>query len=162
MRSSGLSASGAAIIIVSRTVLLLTMMLFGVVLSVQATPASAGFISGVKSFFQLPGEVDRLQTQYEDTKQQLDRANQELDVVSREAKETLQQFKESEQKLIEQNARLAEQNEQLQRSIQLLQQAERERAAKYRRTMTMIFTAAGLIVLYFVLNRVMRVVLRTR
>ncbi|WP_127588476.1 hypothetical protein [Paenibacillus koleovorans] len=125
-------------------------------------PAQAGFFDSVKGFFQLPGEVDRLQEQYDATKQRLDEAAKQLDNAAKDSKEALEQYKSLEQKLLQENDRLARQNEQLQQAILDLQQSEQERSLKYRRTITMIGTAAGLIVLYFVLGRVMRIVLRSR
>jgi Skp family chaperone for outer membrane proteins len=130
--------------------------------SLSSSSAHAGFFDTVKGIFQLPEQVDNLQQQYESTKQKLDEATDQLDSVARESKEALQQYKDSEQRLMQENERLARQNEQLQQSIAQLQQSELERSSKYRRTIIMIGTAAALVLLYFVLGRVLRVVLRSR
>lgn len=141
---------------------MLALPLLGLSISVHSTHASAGFMDTVKGIFHLPGKVDKLQNQYDDAKQQLDDANRQLDSVTRESKEAMQQWKDSEQKMLQETERLARQNEQLQQSIRDLQQAEQERSAKYRRTITMLGTAVGLVMLYFLLGRVLRVVLRSR
>ncbi len=100
--------------------------------------------NGIKSFTELPQEVNELKQNYDQAKTQLD-----------EAKQNIQTFQDE-------NTRLAEQNELLAQTVKQLQQAEAERAASARFWKTLLFSAIGLVLLWFVFTRLVRFGLRRR
>jgi septal ring factor EnvC (AmiA/AmiB activator) len=134
------------------------------VLLIGASPsaAHAGVMDKVKQWFELPGQVDDLREQYDATRQQLDDATKQIDETARQSRETIEQYRQSEQRLREENERLAKQNEQLAQAVSGLQDAERARSDRSRRTWTLIWTAVGLVGLYFVSSRLFRVLLRSK
>lgn len=134
---------------------------FGIAVS-HAAPAHAGLLDQVKTFIQLPGQVDELKEQYDNTKQQLEDAANQLDTLARESRETIEQYRQAEERLLAENESLAQRNEQLAQAVEALLGAERERAARSRRTWTMIWTGAGLIGFYFISGRLFRFLLRSR
>ncbi|WP_046213135.1 hypothetical protein [Paenibacillus wulumuqiensis] len=100
--------------------------------------------NGVKSFTSLPEEVNELKQGYSNAMNQLDQAQTSIEAYR------------------EENARLAEQNQLLAQTIQQLQQSEAERAASARFWKTIVFSAIGLVVLWFVFTRLVRFGLRRR
>ncbi|MEF3303951.1 hypothetical protein PV407_12330, partial [Paenibacillus sp. GYB003] len=82
--------------------------------------------------------------------------------AERRSQETIDRYREAEQRLRSENERLAKQNEQLAEAVEALQQAERERAERARRTWTIVWTAIGLVALYFALARLFRLMLRSK
>ncbi|PYI52911.1 hypothetical protein [Paenibacillus flagellatus] len=124
--------------------------------------AHAGVVDRVKSFIELPGQVDELKEQYDTTKRQLEDATKQLEDVSRQSRDTIEQYRQTEQRLREENERLARQNEQLAQAVNGLQDAEKQRAARSRRTWLLVWTAAGLVGLYFVTARLFRLALRSK
>lgn len=123
---------------------------------------AASIADKIKSWFELPSQVDELKSQYEGTKQQLEDAARQIDEAARQSQESLEQYRQAEQRLREDNERLAKQNEQLGEAIKALQAAEQQRESRSRRTWTVVWTAIGLVALYFLSSRLFRVLIRSR
>lgn len=142
--------------------LALSIALAVLLIGASPSPAHAGVMDKVKQWFELPGQVDNLREQYDTTRQQLEDATKQMDEAARQSRETIEQYRESEQRLREENERLAKQNEQLAQAVSSLQDAERARSDRSRRTWTLIWTAVGLVGLYFVSSRLFRLLLRSK
>ncbi|TMV50824.1 hypothetical protein FE783_09135 [Paenibacillus mesophilus] len=142
--------------------LVLSIALAVLLIGASPSPAHAGVMDRVKQWFELPGQVDNLREQYDTTRQQLQDATKQMDEAARQSRETIEQYRESEQRLREENERLAKQNEQLAQAISGLQEAERARSDRSRRTWILIWTAAGLVAMYFVSSRLFRLLLRSK
>ncbi|WP_322902933.1 hypothetical protein [Paenibacillus campi] len=127
---------------------LVILMLTSTGLLLKPSAAHAGwwedYKNGIRSFTELPQEVQQL-------KQNYDQAMTELD----EAKQNMQSFRDE-------NKRLAEQNELLTQTVKQLQQAEAERAASARFWKTLLFSAIGIVLLWFIFTRLVRFGLRRR
>ncbi|WP_322923205.1 hypothetical protein [Paenibacillus campi] len=127
---------------------LVILMLTSTGLLLKPSTAHAGwwedYKNGIRSFTELPQEVQQL-------KQNYDQAMTELD----EAKQNMQSFRDE-------NKRLAEQNELLTQTVKQLQQAEAERAASARFWKTLLFSAIGIVLLWFIFTRLVRFGLRRR
>ncbi|MBW7460208.1 hypothetical protein ACFOLF_22375 [Paenibacillus sepulcri] len=124
--------------------------------------AYAGFMENVKGIFQLPDEVDELREQYDSTKTQLDE-------VTKQSQETIEQYRQAEErlheenvKLMEQNENLAKRNDELSQAVISLQASEEARTAKSRRIWLFIYSGIGLLALYFLSGRLLRLLLRSR
>ncbi|MCA1292602.1 hypothetical protein LBW89_06185 [Paenibacillus sp. alder61] len=120
-------------------------LLFGPLLPMAST-AHAGifsdFYQGAKELSELPGEVNELKANYEMT----------LDKLS-EAESTLESYRE-------QNEALMEQNRELAASVTALTEAQQKREANARKTRILILTGIALLAGYFLLLRVIRLLLR--
>ena len=144
---------------------------------------NAGWLDNIKDVFTLPQKVNSLQEQYEIAKEQMNFARQETLKAMEEMEKnrqvlehslrqtekslkdtisTLESYKESQQKLTDENRKLQELKSELQQRVESLRASEQKRSQRYRQIMSVILTAAGLILLYFIIARVMRMVLRSR
>ncbi|MEW4368486.1 hypothetical protein [Paenibacillus kandeliae] len=110
----------------------------------QQTAQASSWWQGIQSFTELPQEVNELKQNYDQAKNQLDQAQQNI------------------QNYRDENVRLAEQNELLSQTVKQLQQAEAERAASARFWKILLFSAIGLVLLWFVFTRLVRFGLRRR
>lgn len=160
---SGAKPSGCLLRLAFSIVLAAALISFG------PSVAQAGVMDKVKQWFELPDQVDSLREQYDATKKQLEDATRQIDETARQSRETIDQYRESieqyreaEQRLREENKRLASQNEQLAEAVTVLQQAEKERSERARRTWTLIWTAVILVVSYFLCSRLFRLLLRSK
>jgi peptidoglycan hydrolase CwlO-like protein len=142
--------------------LALSIALATILIGASPSAAQAGVMDKVKQWFELPDQVDNLREQYDTTKQQLEDATKQLDEAARQSRETIEQYREAEQRLREENERLAKQNEQLAQAVNGLQDAESARNDRSRRTWMLIWTAAGLVGLYFLSSRLFRLLLRSK
>lgn len=127
--------------------------------------AEAGAWNRVKSFFQLPGEVDQLKDKYQEVQQNYEEVQQNFQDTREQLDATRQQaekYQEEQLKLLEDNKRLEEQNRKLQETVGKLEHSEEERSQGYKKIRRILYTAAGLVVGYFVLGRLLRVVWRSR
>ncbi|WP_334074726.1 hypothetical protein [Paenibacillus sp. A14] len=108
--------------------------------------AHAGFFSdfykGAKEISELPGEVNELKANYEMTQDKL-----------AEAESTLEAYRA-------QNEALMEQNRELAASVTALTEAQQKREASARKTRILILTGVALLAGYFILLRVIRLLLR--
>lgn len=111
-----------------------------------APTANAGYFNdlfnGVQEISELPSEVSQLKEEYKSTVSKLD-----------EAKGTLESYRQQNEALIQQNKKLTE-------TVQSLMDAEAERQASSKRIRVLLITGAALLAGYFILLRVLRVVLR--
>ncbi|WP_411345494.1 hypothetical protein ACE3MZ_05635 [Paenibacillus sp. WLX1005] len=121
----------------------ITLLCSNLLLPAQAAQASSWW-EGIQSFTELPQEVNELKQNYDQAKNQLDQAQQNIQTYRDE------------------NVRLAEQNELLSQTIKQLQQAEAERAASARFWKILLFSAIGLVLLWFIFTRLVRFGLRRR
>jgi len=105
--------------------------------------AQAGWFDWMKGISEVPSDVDQLKSKYEEMEQSL------LD--------TQQRYQEMTSQLNAENEALRLQNEQLTQRLLLLEEQELQQKQRTSRITTMILTGAGLLVLYFILTRIMRV-----
>ncbi|RCX16172.1 hypothetical protein DFP94_11329 [Fontibacillus phaseoli] len=108
--------------------------------------AYAGYFSdlyqGVKELSELPSEVNELKANYQMTQDKL-----------AEAESTMEAYRQ-------QNEALLEQNRELSASVAALTEAQQAREANARKTRILILTGVLLLAGYFILLRVIRLVLR--
>ncbi|RUT31566.1 hypothetical protein EJP77_09195 [Paenibacillus zeisoli] len=124
--------------------LLLPMLCAG---ALYLTPsAHAGYFNdlfdGVQEMSELPGEVNKLKEEYKSTVSKLE-----------EAQGTMESYRQQNEALIQQNKKLTE-------TVQSLMDAEADRQASSKRIRVLLITGAALLAGYFILLRVLRVVLR--
>ncbi|WP_019635210.1 hypothetical protein [Paenibacillus fonticola] len=112
----------------------------------NASRAEAGyfddFFKGVKVLSELPNDINEIKENYQVT---LDRLE--------EAQGTLEAYRQ-------QNEELMASNKELAATVSALTEAQEVRDAKARKTRIMLITGAALLAGYFILLRVIRVVLR--
>ncbi|WP_058303531.1 hypothetical protein [Gorillibacterium timonense] len=132
-----------------------------------AAPAHAGAFSRIKSFFQLPGEVDKLQDnyqqiqdQYEDTRQELESTRKQAEETALKAQQTAEELLAEQERLAKENALLAEENRQLAVTLEELKNTNELRQKANRRLRTALYTGAGLIAAAFLAGRFTRFALR--
>ena len=128
--------------------------LFAVVLTLSfffpASLADAGFFDTLKNIYQITGNIEKLQKDYADTKQQLDEQKAKLAESMRLALET-------EQRLLLQNRQLQEQNQILQTRLQAIEQVAQDKDKLLLRIKYVGFGAVALVILYFLSGRLIRV-----
>ncbi|GIO44094.1 hypothetical protein [Paenibacillus apis] len=111
-----------------------------------APHAQAGFFSdmyqGIKDITELPSEVNELKESYQQTQDKLEEANA-----------TLEAYRQQNEALLEQNRELTE-------SVAALTTAQQIRENQSRKLRIMIITGVLLIAGYFVVLRLIRVLLR--
>ncbi|WP_055106560.1 hypothetical protein [Paenibacillus ihumii] len=100
------------------------------------------FLKGVKVLSELPNDVNEIKENYQVTLDKLE-----------EAQGTLEAYREENEKLMASNRELAA-------TVSALTEAQEIRDAKARKTRIMLITGAALLAGYFILLRVIRVVLR--
>ncbi|MFD1991571.1 hypothetical protein ACFSGI_16510 [Paenibacillus nicotianae] len=112
------------------------------------TMAHAGwwedYKNGIETFTNLPQEVNELKEGYDQALNKLDQAQSNIEAYRTE------------------NARLAEQNALLAQTVEQLKQSEANRAQSARFWKGLVFTAIGIVVLFFVSTRLIRFGLRRR
>ncbi|AEI45442.1 hypothetical protein [Paenibacillus mucilaginosus] len=119
--------------------------------------AEAGFMDRVKDIYGMPERVEELQQQYDD-------AQEELDASVKRSEETIRKFQQTQEQLLRENQELKSRNARLEEAIGQMEAAERAEAERNRRITRTALAAGGLVVLYFVLMRVVRLAVwrRTR
>lgn len=125
-----------------------------------APQAHAGYFSdmykGIKELTELPGEVNELKENYQMTQDKLEEAHATLKETSatlEETSATLEAYRQQNEALIAQNRELSE-------SVTALTLAQQARENQVRKMRTMIITGVLLIAGYFVVLRLIRVLLR--
>jgi uncharacterized integral membrane protein len=129
-----------------RAVLIAVVMLF---LMQNASTAQASLLDRAREFYQLPENLDNLQKEYANTKQQLEDQKNKLTDAIRTSKET-------EERLINQNQELQKQNAELQQRLQAMEKVALDKEKRGSRLTQIIITGIVLIVLYFVIGRLFR------
>lgn len=104
---------------------------------------------GIKSFSEVPVELNRLQENYDDASQKL-----------QETQSSLETYRQQSEALAAQNEQLSAQNRQLAETVQTLQEINTTRETTSHKLRVMLYTAVGLFIGYFVFKRVVRVLLR--
>jgi len=119
------------------------------------TMAHAGwwedYKNGIETFTNLPQEVNQLKEGYDQALNKLDQAQNQLN----QAQSNIEAYREE-------NARLAEQNALLAQTVEQLKQSEANRSQSARFWKGLVFTAIGIVVLFFVSTRLIRFGLRRR
>lgn len=140
--------TGGTALLMTALLLTLDALCFG-----SANRANAGvwndWVNGVKELSQLPAEVNELKADYAATADKLEEARGTLE----ETQSTLDAFRR-------QNEELIERNRELTATVAALTEAQQTRDANARKMRVMLFTAAGLFAGYFIVLRVIRLVLR--
>ncbi|WNR45171.1 hypothetical protein [Paenibacillus roseipurpureus] len=132
------------------------MVLISLIGLLYAAPvAHASLLDRVKDIYQLPGHVEQIQKDYEATKQEL--ADQKDKLA-----EAVKQSQEIEDRLLRQNEDLKKDNAQLQERLKAMEQIARDKDQRNRKILYMVITAAALVVGYFLLGRVFRLIVWRR
>ncbi|WP_138494980.1 hypothetical protein [Paenibacillus pinistramenti] len=140
--------------LVVRSLFSLILLLSGLwVFNLNAPAAKASYFddvyNGIKSFSEVPVQINELQESY-------DKATQQL----QDTQSTLETYRQQSEELAAQNEQLSEQNRQLAATVQTLEAASEAREATSHKLRVMLYTALGLFAGYFVFKRVVRVMLR--
>ncbi|UKS26798.1 hypothetical protein LOZ80_35935 [Paenibacillus sp. HWE-109] len=120
-----------------------------------ASAAQASWLDRMKEIYQLPENVEQIQKDYDATKQQLEDQKDKL-------AESIKRSQETEERLLGQNDTLKKENEQLQERIKAMEQIALDKDKRNRKIMYMVVTAVLLVVFYFVLGRVFRLIVWRR
>lgn len=120
-----------------------------------APAAHASWVDRVKEIYQLPSNVEQIQKDYEVTKQQLEEQKDKLS-------EAVKQSQEIQDRLLSQNDVLKKDNEQLQERLKAMEQVALDKDIRNRKITYMVITAAALVVGYFLLGRVFRIIVWRR
>lgn len=120
-----------------------------------APTANASLLDRVKDIYQLPGHVEQIQKDYEATKQ-------ELEVQKDKLAEAVKQSQEIENRLMRQNEDLKKDNAQLQERLKAMEQIALDKDKRNRKIIYMVVTAAALVVGYFLMGRVFRLIVWRR
>ncbi|MCE5173586.1 hypothetical protein LQV63_30620 [Paenibacillus profundus] len=128
-----------------RLALWLSMLLFFSIMFLVPSPsAHAGFLQKLS---ELPADFDKMKQQYEETRQSLEDAKRQSDAMQ--------------QQLQAENESLRQQNEQLLQRIDQWEQkdveAKLQEKLQFRRIMITVFTGIGLVLLYIIMTRVLRI-----
>ncbi|TXK80977.1 hypothetical protein [Paenibacillus sp. N3.4] len=124
-------------------------------LTSASSAAQASWLDRFKEIYKLPENVEKIQQDYEATKQQLEDQKNKLS-------ESIQHAQETETRLLGQNQALQKENEQLQERLKAMEQVALDKDKRNRKLTSIIVTAAVLVVLYFVLGRVFRLIVWRR
>lgn len=112
----------------------------------NTSSAHAGYFddlfNGVQEISELPAEVNQLKQEYKNTMNKLE-----------EAQGAMESYRKQNEALIEQNKKLTD-------TVQALSDAEAAREASSKRIRLLLIVGAALLLGYFILLRVLRVVLR--
>ncbi|MFD2614233.1 hypothetical protein [Paenibacillus gansuensis] len=114
----------------------------------MAVPATAGaesWLDRLKAIYDTPEKLDKVLQDYEAAKEQLE-----------DQRDRIREAEERQQELARQNEALLRQNEQLMKQLQSLEQARLDQAARSRRWVAMLGTAAALLLGYILSVRVWR------
>ncbi|MBA9084261.1 chromosome segregation ATPase [Fontibacillus solani] len=126
--------------------LLILVLLGGGLLFGGAKPAQAGYwndlVNGVKELSQLPSEVNELKENYDATLDKLEATQGELESFR------------------QQNEELMERNRELAATVSSLSEAQQIRDANAQRTRLLLLTGLALFIGYFIMLRIVRLVLR--
>ncbi|WP_211234340.1 hypothetical protein [Paenibacillus taiwanensis] len=133
----------------TKAILLLMFMFTGLAFAFGAVPqAEAGFWDWVTGVTEIPSEVEQLRSKYDEMEQSIIKSEQH--------------YKEATDRLASDNEKLRGQNEQLMQRILQLETKDLEQRQQVRRIATVVITGIGLLLLYFVLTRVLRVMVWQR
>ncbi|WP_234414320.1 hypothetical protein [Paenibacillus sp. CAA11] len=128
----------------TRFLMVLPILSLGILLS--APQAKAGYFNdvynGIKTFSEIPSDMNQLKQEYQDAAKQLS-----------EAQSTLEAYQNQNEELVKQNQELTE-------TVKTLNAAQEAREASSRRLRIILYTVIGLFVGYFIFMRVLRVLLR--
>ncbi|MWV46927.1 hypothetical protein GRF59_25275 [Paenibacillus sp. HJL G12] len=127
-----------------RQISMLVIMIFGLFLTGSFAHANYfdDFYNGVEKFSDLPGQVNQLKQNYQETLDELERTKQSAKAFE------------------EQNAQLVEQNRQLAETVDQLKEVNELKDAKTHKFKIMLITVILLVVGYFVIIRVIRFAMR--
>lgn len=117
----------------------------------------AGFVDRIKDIYGMPEQLGQLQEQYNNTKQALEENRAQLEETLKRSEEAAQRYQETEERLRQENEQLRARNERLEELIGKWEAAERAQERRTRQIVTTAMTAAGLVLFYFVLTRLVRV-----
>lgn len=140
-----------------------------VVLLLPSPVAEANVIDKIKEIYQIPGNVDNLQKQYEATKQQYEQAQKQIEETQKQVEAQKQQLsdamkkaQETEDLLTSQNGRLQLENDALQLRLQTMEKATQLKDKRLRQIKYSGIIIAVLIVLYFLSGRMFRIAIWRR
>ena len=126
-------------------------------------------IDRILDIYQLPGNVENLQRQYEvtkqqyeETKQQFTETKQQMEEQKEKLLETTRKALETEQLLLTQNRLLESNNKVLQERVKVMEQVVQAKDKRFRLYKNMAITLFALLILYFLGGRLFRVLIWQR
>ncbi|RXZ84738.1 hypothetical protein EBB07_01595 [Paenibacillaceae bacterium] len=135
----------------------------------SAPPAEAGIFERIKSIYKIPAKVNEFRSQYDDLTSTVEGQKAELEATRQAAVDSVARFEEGQRKLQEQNNAYRQQNEALQtqnellaQRLELLEQEKESKDALIHKAITIAITLIGIILLYFVSMRVLRLTIWRR
>lgn len=131
-----------------RKLVIIGAVMIGLLLYGPAPQADAGLWDWVTGISEVPSEVETLKSNYEQMQQSL--------------VETQQNYQDMTSRLNMENAELQQKNEQLTERILMLEEQEVKQKLRTNRILTTAIAAALLLVLYFLLTRLLRVLVWRR
>jgi hypothetical protein len=143
--------------------------LIGIVLLLPISTAEANFFDTIKDIYNLPKDVENLQKQYEEAKKSYDETKQQVEEQKQLLEDQKNQLLAASQKALETEKRLAQQNKELQdhndellTRLQAMEETVSSKDKWIHRIKVTGITLVSMVVLYFVLGRLFRVVIWRR
>lgn len=140
-----------------------------VIFLLPAPVAEANVIDRIKDIYQLPGNVDNLQKQYEATKQQYEEAQTQIEETQKQVEaqkeqlsDAIKKAQETENLLTSQNGQLKLENDALQLRLQAMEKATQLKDKRLRQIKYTGIIIAVLIIIYFLSGRMFRVAIWRR
>ncbi|MBD2844292.1 hypothetical protein IDH44_03750 [Paenibacillus sp. IB182496] len=141
-----------------------------------AERAHAGLFDRMKDIYTAPDKLDEVREEYDSLTETLQEQNEKLQQTQQNALDAAARFEEQQrayeeqqrqwetasQSYQDQNALLAERNRELTARLELLEQERQERNALLRKALTVGAAIIGVILLYFIAMRVLRITIWRR
>ena len=149
---------------------LILVVLMGITLMFPISQVKANVIlDRILDIYQLPGNVENLQKQYEETKQQYEETKQKFTETKQQMEEqkeklleTTRKALETEQLLLNQNRQLESNNKVLQERVKVMEQLVQAKDKRFRLYKNIAITLIALLILYFLGGRLFRVLIWQR
>jgi septal ring factor EnvC (AmiA/AmiB activator) len=136
--------------------------LIGIVCFFPVSIAKANFFDTIKNIYNLPKDVENLQKQYEEAKKSYDETKLLVEEQKQQLLEVTRKAQETEDRLIAQNKELQANNDAFKTRIKAMEEAVSSKDKWIQRIKTTGITLVVLVVLYFVIGRVFRVMIWRR
>lgn len=122
----------------------------------------AGFWDWVTGVSEIPSEFDKLKGKYEQMERSLQETQDKYNEMTDKFRTETDMLRAQNDQLLEQNSELQKYNKEMADRLMLLEERDQLQRQQTKRIVTVVMVAIGLLVLYFILTRVMRVLVWQR
>ncbi|WP_195574218.1 hypothetical protein [Paenibacillus sp. 1001270B_150601_E10] len=124
--------------------------------------AEAGWWDWLTGIKQIPSEFDELKSKYDQMEQSFQETQEKYKEMTDKFRSETDMLRAQNDQLLEQNSELKKYNQEMTDRLLLLEQRDQAQRQQTKRIVTVVMVAIGLLVLYFVLTRVLRVLVWER